>query len=163
MDVAQLLEPVLTGGIRDTHFFNGRMLTADDLRTMQTASRQHDAQLGRAVGAGVLEGFDVTLLSTDPATGRVVLHVSAGLAFDQLGNGISLAAAVDLALVVGMDTAFVSGTFHVCAPPAPEFINAGLYVLTVMPAAGLEGRAPMTELGVEGVGSKCASRYEVEG
>jgi hypothetical protein len=34
VDVAQLLEPVLTGGIKDTYFFNGRILTADDLRTM---------------------------------------------------------------------------------------------------------------------------------
>jgi hypothetical protein len=163
MDVAQLLEPVLTGGIRDTHFFNGRILTADDLRTMQVASRLHDAQLGRAIGAGILYGYDVTLLSTDPVTGRVVLRVTSGLAFDQLGDAVALGASIDLQLVIGTEAPEVDGAFTICAPPAPEFINEGLYILTVMPASGLEGRAPMTELGVEGVGSKCASRYAVDG
>jgi hypothetical protein len=163
MDAAQLLEPVLTGGIRDTHFFNGRILTADDLRTMQSASRLHDAQLGRAVGAGVVYGLDVTLLSTDPVTGRVVLRVTSGLAFNQLGDAVALGASIDLQLVIGTEAPVVEGAFTICAPPAPQFINEGLYILTVMPATGLEGRAPMTELGVEGVGSKCASRYAVDG
>ena len=31
MSTATLLEPVLTGGIPDPHFFNGRVLTAEDL------------------------------------------------------------------------------------------------------------------------------------
>ena len=33
----ELLEPMLRGGIRNTHFFNGRLLTADDLRAEQAA------------------------------------------------------------------------------------------------------------------------------
>jgi hypothetical protein len=162
MDAAQLLEPVLTSGIRDTNFFNGRILTADDLRTMQLASRQHDAQLGRAVGAGVLFGFDVTLLSTNPTTGQVTLRVTSGLAFNELGEPVALGASVDLRLVVGIDEPVVEGAFTVCQPPSPQFTNEGLYVLTVMPATALEGRAPMTELGTEGVASKCASRYAVD-
>ena len=70
MDVAQLLEPVLTGGVRDTHFFNGRILTADDLRTMQIASRQHDAQLGLAIGDGVAHGLEVSVTSEARAARR---------------------------------------------------------------------------------------------
>jgi hypothetical protein len=163
MSVAQLLEPVLTDGIRDTHFFNGRVLTADDLRTLQKAARLHDAQLGRAIGDGVVHGYDVSLLSIDPVTGRVVLRVSAGLAFDATGQPVALNASVDLQLVVGTEAPVAEGGFTVCLPPRTEFTNEGLYVLTVMAATGLEGRAVMVELGEEGVGSKCASRYAVEG
>ncbi|MCB0238608.1 MAG: hypothetical protein KDH08_08165, partial [Anaerolineae bacterium] len=55
----ELLEPMLHGGIRNTHFFNGRLLTAGDLRAEQQANRQQHQQLGLAVGAGVVEGYDV--------------------------------------------------------------------------------------------------------
>src|SRR5438477_4882380 len=102
MDVAQLLEPVLTGGIKDTHFFNGRILTADDLRTMQAAARHHDAQLGRATGDGVAYGLDVSPAPGGPnGDTSVVLHVTRGLALNLLGERAALPAAVDVALVRG--------------------------------------------------------------
>src|SRR5262249_60390177 len=94
MDVAQLLEPVLSGGIKDTHFFNGRILTADDLRTMQTAARQHDAQLGRAIGDGVAYGLEVSVGSIDSSTGRVALAITAGLAFNGVGQATAVLTSV---------------------------------------------------------------------
>ena len=162
MSAAQLLEPVLTDGIRDTHFFNGRILTADDLRTMQRAARLHDAQLGQAIGPGIVYGLDVSHVSTDPTTGRVVLGVTQGLAFNELGEPVALGASIDLQLVIGVEGPIVEGGFTICQPPSPEFVNEGLYILTAMPAVGLEGRAPMTELGTEGVGSRCGSRHEID-
>src|SRR5262249_25391546 len=162
MDVAQLLEPVLSGGIKDTHFFNGRILTADDLRTMQTAARQHDAQLGRAIGDGVAYGLEVSVGSIDSSTGRVALSITDGLAFNALGQAIALRTSIELGLVVGTDEPSVEGGFAVCQPPSPVFTNEGLYILTIFPATGLEGRAPMTEIAVDGVGTRCGSRYEVD-
>ena len=165
MDVAQLLEPVLTGGVRDTHFFNGRILTADDLRTMQIASRQHDAQLGRAIGDGVAHGLEVSVTSGGPGSATsAVLHVSRGLALNRLGERASLPAGVDVALVRADEAPEVEGVFTICVPTSGTVhTNLGLYVLTVAPSSGFEGRAPMTELGTEGVAGKCGSRYEVEG
>ncbi len=165
MDVAQLLEPVLTGGIKDTHFFNGRILTADDLRTLQSASRQHDAQLGRAIGDGVAYGFEVSIA---PGGGggstEAVLHITKGLAINRLGDRAALPSALDVALVRTEAPEEVEGLFKICIPVSDSVhTNLGLYVLTVAPASGVEGRAPMTELGTEGVAGKCGSRYEVEG
>ena len=40
MESIELLTPILLDGIRNTHFFNGRLLTADDLRVEQQANRQ---------------------------------------------------------------------------------------------------------------------------
>jgi hypothetical protein len=164
MDVAQLLEPVLTGGIKDTHFFNGRLLTADDLRTMQRAARQHDAQLGRALGDGVAYGLQVSLTAGVGSTAAAVMHVAKGLALNRLGEPVALATATDLALVRTLDTPVPEGAFAICSPQTDlEFLNLGLYLLTIAPASGLEGRAPMTELSTEGVGGTCVSRYEVDG
>jgi hypothetical protein len=165
MEVAQLLEPILTGGIKDTHFFNGRLLTADDLRTMQRAARQHDAQLGRAIGDGVAYGFQVSM-APGGASGSTatVLHVNKGLAINRLGETVALNGGTDVALVRSLDTPVPEGVFAICVPPTgSEFLNLGLYLLTVAPASGFEGRAPMTELSTEGVGTSCGSRYEVDG
>jgi hypothetical protein len=165
MDVAQLLEPVLTGGIKDTHFFNGRILTADDLRAMQAASRRHDAQLGNAIGDGVAYGLDVSLASggSGGAT-SAVLHVTRGLALNLLGEQAALGAGIDVALVRSAPAEVLEGVFKICVPVAESVkTNLGLYLFTIAPASGLEGRAPMTELGTEGVAGKCGSRYEVEG
>jgi hypothetical protein len=165
MDVTQLLEPVLTGGIKDTHFFNGRVLTADDLRTMQVASREHDAQLGRALGDGVAYGLEVSVASGGPGDATsAVLHVSRGLAVNRLGDRAALGGAADVALVKSTTAEVAEGVFKICIPVTESVkTNLGLYLLTIAPASGLEGRAPMTELGAEGVAGKCGSRYEVEG
>jgi hypothetical protein len=165
MDVTQLLEPVLTGGIKDTHFFNGRVLTADDLRTMQVASREHDAQLGRALGDGVAYGLEVSVASGGPGDATsAVLHLSRGLAINRLGDRAALGAGVDVALVRSAAADVVEGVFKICIPVTESVkTNLGLYLLTIAPASGLQGRAPMTEQGAEGVAGKCGSRYEVEG
>ena len=92
----ELLEPMLRGGIRNTHFFNGRLLTAEDLRAEQQANRQQHRQLGLAIGAGVVEGFDVGLVSNGP---KPVLHISRGLALTRKGAALALAEDVDVGLV----------------------------------------------------------------
>jgi hypothetical protein len=77
---------------------------------------------------------------------------------------VALATATDLALVRTLDTPVPDGVFAICVPQTSSvLLNLGLYLLTVAPASGLEGRAPMTELSTEGVGGSCNSRYEVDG
>src|SRR5262245_44145100 len=131
MDVTQLLEPVLTGGIQDTHFFNGRLLTADDLRTMQRAARQHDAQLGRALGDGVAYGPHVSVVPGAAADSTAaILHVTKGLALHRLGEPVALTAGIGLALVRALDVPVPDGAVKICAPQTDsEFLNLGLYLL----------------------------------
>ena len=56
-DVLQLQEPLKEGGIRAVNFFNGRLLTAQDLSREQTARREADARLeGPRAAAGRCRG-----------------------------------------------------------------------------------------------------------
>ena len=163
MSVVELLEPVLTGGIQETNYFNGRLLTAEDLRADQQASRLRLRQLAGAIGEGVVDGLEVSV-SSSSTKARPVLRISPGVALNRKGEEVALASETEVALVrasspAGEDT----GLFEPCAPPAAALVNPGLYLLTIAPASGLDGTAPMLELNSEGMASKCGSRYAVEG
>lgn len=170
MSVTELFEPVLTGGIRDTHFFGGRMLAAGDLRTLQEAGAAHRARLGRVAGAGVAFGLDVRAATAGEGASeaRPLLHVSPGAAVTRAGAVVELTAAVKVALVRDGDSAAgaaAAGYFAPCPPPpaAAAPTNPGLYLLAILPAHGFEGRAPMVEPGSDGVGTGCGHRFAVDG
>ena len=165
MSPTQLLEPVLTDGIRTTHFFNGRVLTAQDLRTEQDANRSHHRQLAAGLGEGVVHGLEVT--RADPVDGVPAVRIDAGLGYNRDGDPIELGRLVELRLVrVEADVPPEAGLFAVCVvPDRPlELTNVGLYVLSARPASAYsDERAPMTELGSEGVAGGCGSKWAVEG
>lgn len=164
----ELLQPMLQGGIRNTNFFNGRLLTADDLRAEQAANRQQHQQLGVAVGAGVVEGYDVQLAPTGNSA-KPVLRVTKGLAITRKGAALALAEDVDVALVRQPKTALLSGDaglFAVCRPEATTpsaTIAEGVYVFVVSPASGFTEHAPVVGFNGNGVASGCDHRYAVEG
>ncbi|MFN7937156.1 MAG: hypothetical protein U0R19_27780 [Bryobacteraceae bacterium] len=163
MDVLDLMEPVLSGGIRNTNFFNGRLLTAEDLITEQAANRGKHRQLGGVLGEGVAQGFDITVASQS-TTARPVLKITPGLAINRNGEVLELKSDVLLGLTPSEQVDFgEAGLFVVCVPPSPALTNPGLYLLTASPASGFAERAPMIELGSDGLASKCGSRYTVEG
>lgn len=162
----ELLDPMLRGGIRNTHFFNGRLLTAEDLRAEQQANRAQHQQLGRAIGAGVVEGLDVRLVSNGA---KPVVRVSQGLAITRKGAVLALAEDVDVALVrtpklsgLGSDT----GLFDICRPEATTpsaAIAEGVYLLVIGPASGFAERAPVVGFHGNGIASDCDHRFAVEG
>lgn len=162
----ELLEPMLRGGIRNTHFFNGRLLTAEDLRAEQQANRQQHRQLGLAIGAGVVEGFDVGLVSNGP---KPVLHISRGLALTRKGAALALAEDVDVGLVRSPSAPALNGgagLFAVCGPEATTptaAIAEGIYLLVAGPASGFAEHAPVVGFNGNGVASGCDHRYAVEG
>src|SRR5687767_3834798 len=86
----ELSENFLKLGIQDTHFFNGRLLTATDLVILQEASRKRDIQLGLAAGSGVVSGLEVKLVADGSDGKPPVLAVSCGLAFNRLGQVVAL-------------------------------------------------------------------------
>ena len=55
----ELLTPVLTG-IRNINYFEGRLLTARDLREQEEANRERRWSLGKAIGAGIVLSFGPT-------------------------------------------------------------------------------------------------------
>ena len=165
MDFTQLLDPVLTEGIKSTHFFNGRVLTAQDLRTEQEATRAQERRLARGIGEGIVHGLRVT--AQKPSNGVPVVRIEAGLGFNRDGEPLALAGPVKLRLLTEeQDVGEEAGLFAVCHPAARplDLTNIGLYVLTIRPASGYSReRAPMTELNGDGVARGCGSRWAVEG
>lgn len=164
----ELLEPMLHGGIRNTHFFNGRLLTADDLRTEQAANRQQRQQLGVAVGAGVVDGLDVRLAASGSAA-KPALAVSKGLAVTRKGAVLSLPEDVEVGLVREPRTVLLggdAGLFAVCRPEATTpsaTIAEGVYLFVVSPASGFTEHAPVVGFHSNGVATDCDHRYAVEG
>ncbi|HEV2861677.1 MAG TPA: hypothetical protein VGX48_11765 [Pyrinomonadaceae bacterium] len=164
MSYTELLEPILRGGIRSVNFFNGRLLSAEDLKQEQDANREGRARLGQAVGHGVAYGLEVVLSAANTAQTPVVT-VGSGLAVNREGRTLKLTAAADLALVQqpSDEGAPAGQTFKDCRTTqgGVYLSGAGVYLLTVAPAEGSEGRAPFSGLGETVV--TCNTRYRVEG
>jgi hypothetical protein len=163
MSAKQLSEAITTGGIRSINFFNGRLLTAEDMTAEQATRREADARLGNAIGSGVAFGLEVSQSASDATA--PVLTVQAGLAINARGQTLRLSEATDIALT-RPPTEFspASGAvFKDCLPPQPGayVVDAGVYLLTISPASATEGRAPVNGLG--NCKSACNAKFQVEG
>ena len=158
-----LLTPLLKDGLRRLHYFNGRVLTAEDFAAEQTALRRRDEQLGQALGEGVVDGLMVTL---DAAVSpRTVVTVEAGTAVSPGGHLLHLPARQSVSVVPeGAAEALGSGAFATCGPAATVTPTGyGAYVLVLTAASGLEGSVPYVGLADDGVATSCARRWDVEG
>src|SRR5436190_6590684 len=135
-----LQQPVLDGGIRSINFFNGRLLSARDLTREQSAYREADRRLGQALGDGIAYGLEVakTTAADSPA-----VSVAAGLAVNRRGETLMLAAQTEVALVRNMAVNGLPDNFSDCLPlqTGAYIAGAGVYLLTIAPAQGAEGRA----------------------
>ncbi|MBD3316598.1 MAG: hypothetical protein GF344_12485 [Chitinivibrionales bacterium] len=168
MSAHRLLDPILNQGIRHTNFFEGRLLTGEDLRNQQEAHREHDRRLGRAIGSGIVEGLEVDLLHDGSDGESPTVRVTKGLAINGLGEIVGLPHSdVILALSRTIDPPQVEpADFYACAAP-PGFqqlpSGAGVYVLAMSPVAAYKGRAPKSGLGDNGIAKGCGGKYVREG
>jgi hypothetical protein len=161
-----LTEAILDSGIQNTNYFNGRILNAGDLQTDQDANREQHEQLGLAIGAGVVQGLWVELVSAGSGTTAPVVSVSRGLALNANGQAVALPLDVRVALTrVVTPLPVDAGLFADCAPPSATAVplQAGIYILVAAPASGYSGRAPMYSFGDVNTATGCGSRYAVEG
>jgi len=147
---------VPTAALRSVNFFNGRLLTGDDMSREQATQEERVKRLGRAVGDGVAWGFEVAQpKATSPDTSHPVVTVSAGLAVNREGTTLELPADVDVALYRDAAAAPAGAEdgnlFADCQPFATGTYTAGagVYLLTVAPAEQGEGRAQVNGLGNE--------------
>ncbi len=168
MSVKHLLTPILDGGIRNTNFFEGRLLSAADLRDEQSANRERARRLARAIGPGIVEGLEVSLVSDGSDGTPPVLAVESGLAITAGGEVIGLPeGGVQVALARSLESVVTTeADFFACAgPPASSQLpnGVGVYVLVMSPVAGYRERAPKSGLGDAGVVKGCGSRYVQEG
>jgi hypothetical protein len=162
--VVDLLQPLLAGGIQRNHFFNGRLLSAEDLRAEQDASRAQARGLARGLGPGVAQGLEVAIRSRSPVP---TLRVEAGIGFNGLGDPVRLAEPCELRLVPPATTAAVTGgLFAACEQPLtqPSLLANSIWLLVARPSSGLEGRAPMADLQAVAAGrGHCGARWLTEG
>lgn len=166
MSVTRLDTPFLDGGIRSTNFFNGRLLSREDMQREQDAERAVHERLGRALDAGIVRGFEVEARSiggnsvTDP-----VVTVHAGLAVNRHGQTVALDRNVDVSLLKPA-AAPTNGTtpiggFASCVPPenAIYIVGTGVYLLSAAPASQTQGLAVVSGLG--NTGAACSVAKEV--
>jgi hypothetical protein len=164
--IEQLLQPVFEGGIRSVNFFNGRVLSGEDLSDEQEAQRRARRLLGRAVGEGVAFGLGVSEAAESSTTQFPVITIEPGLAVNRSGQTLRLGERTQVGLVRRDDSPTfeqLGVTFRDCSPLRPQLYVAAesVYLLTVAPAEGREGRAPTS--GAGNVPAAFNTRYLVEG
>lgn len=165
MDAKQLTEAITEDGIHSTNFFNGRLLSGEDLTREQQANRAARLRLGQAVGSGIACGLEAAVPSGVDTRLHPSVQVEAGMALNARGETLVLNKPTLLSLVRLPDAA-AAGTaepFMDCVPPQTGVFvaDAGLYLLVISPASGRAGRAPVSGLG--NIAAGCNTRYTVEG
>jgi len=166
MSTTKLQTPILRGGIYSVNFFNGRLLSGEDLSQEQAANRETHRRLGQALGEGVINGLEVFESRNISTVSTPVVTVTAGLAVNRQGQALALSSSIDVSLVhpISATTQTTAAeTFGDCAPPQQGVYVAGegVYLLTIGPARGAEGRVPVSGLG--NITAACNTRYTVEG
>ncbi|MBN1611438.1 MAG: hypothetical protein JW940_32695 [Polyangiaceae bacterium] len=154
-----------TDGIKNAHYFNGRLLTADALQDEQAASRAQHRQLAAALGHGVVHGLEVSVADAS-TTLEPVLRVSEGLAFNRNGEAVALrvSGGVQVALTREASGSSVgTGVFSECLPPTKEPTNPGTYILTARPISSPAEWAPKSGYLPTNAKNYCDRRYDVEG
>ena len=159
-----LLTPILNDRTRSVNFFNGRLLTGEDLTAEQQANRVAHSLLGQAVGSGVAYGLEVTESAALSQIASPVLSVKRGLAINPNGGTLLLDNDTDISLVrPASPTTGGSSIFKECLPmqSGVYIAGAGVYLLTIGPASATQGLAEVS--GVSTGTAPCNSKYKADG
>jgi hypothetical protein len=146
------------------NFFNGRLLTGEDLTAEQQANRVAHSLLGQAVGSGIAYGLEVTESATLSQVASPVLSVKRGLAINPNGGTLLLDNDTDISLVrPASPTTGGSSVFKECLPmqSGVYIAGAGVYLLTIGPASATQGLAEVS--GVSTGVAPCNSKYKADG
>jgi hypothetical protein len=157
MSAVDLLNPILEGGISSVNFFNGRLLTANDLSREQEANREAARRLGQAIGAGVAYGLEVSKsTSKDSTKDTPLLTIESGLAINRRGQTLRLENQTDISLIRQTNTDSANPPqFAECLPLqfGASFSGDGVFVLTISPTTQNKGRATVS--GLDGALARC--------
>jgi hypothetical protein len=101
-----LNQPVAGSTSPRTFFFNGRLLSAEDLQREQTARESGQSQLARLLGCGIASGLEIT-----GKRGETVLTIGTGVGITPSGGVIAIdTIELDLAAIASATAAAVSAT-----------------------------------------------------
>lgn len=152
MSTPRLEEIILSGrSVRTPFYFNGRLLSAEDLGAEHDAALARERSLARSIGAGVVHGLTVRADGA-AANGAAIVTVTPGLALNRCGQAVELCDEVSLTLERPASPATGTASRRVFGPCGPAGAGSappltGAYLLTVEPVAKKEGRAPVSGLG----------------
>ena len=168
MSTIELLKPILEGGIENPNFFNGRLLTGEDLQDLQNAEQHYYRALGASMGEGVVNGLEVIMVSSSEVGALPSASITKGMALNRAGQVLELKQDITLNLVRGPSIPSDGegkGLFAPCRVLNPVLVptGTGVYILVVAPASGNKGRAPKLNLDDNGKISDCGPRYRVDG
>ena len=105
MSATRLDTPFLDGALRSTNYFNGRVLSREDMQRDRDAERAIHQRLGLSLGHGIVSGFEVEarVIGGSSVTDPVVT-VRAGLAVNRNGDTLALDRDVDVSLLAPAST-----------------------------------------------------------
>lgn len=162
----RLTEPITEGGIPWINFFNGRLLSGEDLSKEQNSNLEGRRRLGRAIGEGVAYGLEVSILKDVNTRETPYVVVDQGLAINRQGQTMRLQSQTKVRLKRPVnadqnDAAEIA--FDDCQPlqPGVYVADAGVYLLTIAPATKSEGRAAVS--GLDNVVARCNTHHAIEG
>ena len=157
----QFLDAIFTDGIQHPNFFNGRILTATDLREEQEANEKRSRYVAQATGTGVVYGLNV-----QPNPDNTNLRISAGLAINLRGDTLELPTNNTISLLSTQREALSDDAESPFAPcdltgltTVSGNIDTNYYMLAITSANRLSTQlAPNS--GINGSSDHCTSRYE---
>ena len=166
MNEKRLTEAITEGGIPWINFFNGRLLSGEDLSKEQNSNLEGRRRLGRAIGEGVAYGLEVSIPQGVNSRETPYVLVEAGLAINRQGQSLSLASQTKVKLTrpVNADSSVATDlAFDDCQPlQAGVYVaKAGVYLLTIAPARKNEGRAAVS--GLDNIIARCNTHHAIEG
>jgi len=177
MSSIEIQQPLIDSGIRSVNFFNGRLLSGEDLNAEQEANREGHMRLGTAIGTGVVTGLEVTKPPPPPpgaeSDSRPKVSVGKGMAINSLVQTLLLNDNIDVFLLSTSHGATPStatttqGAFRSSQPaPIGQYVlDEGVYLLTIAPDATNEGFSPVSgfsNAGGIGATAACNTRYLVD-
>jgi hypothetical protein len=148
-------------GLRWPNYVNGRLLTALDLTTDDDAVRRRDRWLGRAIGPGVAEGFEV---SGSPGASTLLVPPGTGVSLGGTAVHLDVPATLDLNVVTA-SAPVDDAAFGDCIPPTTETKApvAGPYLLVARRGRGsYEGKVPVVGGPTATLPTPCTARWQVE-
>lgn len=149
--------------IPSIEFFNGRLLSGEDLSTEQSWNNARRNLLGQTIGSGIAQGLQVKLSVKPEFSGQPVVSVEAGLALNNEGENLHLQQRTDVSLTqVNIKTA-APVEFVDCQPTqyGVAVQTEGVYLLALCPASGTQGRAPVG--GLANNEARCNRKYRRQG
>jgi hypothetical protein len=165
--------PFLEDGIRSTHFFNGRLLSAEDLSRDQEAHQLASQRLGRAIGEGIAHGLEVEPPPKEANTlSDPYVIVKRGVALNRLGEVMELGRELEVSLGGSSQQGPAARSANAGAFQRCETVKdtvgtggAGVYLLVLCSARKKQGKVERNQ--VSGLGphnqAPCDWKTVVEG